>query len=137
MRTSPASPIHFDATLSYGIQGEILGPPPGMFGCKQPKSVQELLAIFHRKAALQPVTVEADTIQNRRHEDFKVGSTQYVVVPSEKHVFLESNSVNGTVHTICAHMVAAFNFAVTAGSDLQLAYDKLLDALAGLCDASN
>eukprot|EP00973_Karenia_brevis_P091654 12408518-Karenia_brevis.AAC.1 len=46
-----ASPMLFDATLSYGIHGEVLGPPPGLFGCHQPQCAQELLSILQSESA--------------------------------------------------------------------------------------
>eukprot|EP00973_Karenia_brevis_P089108 12357476-Karenia_brevis.AAC.1 len=46
-QTFQSASEELDVTLCHGLRGEVLGPPPGIFGCRQPQCKQELLSILH------------------------------------------------------------------------------------------
>eukprot|EP00973_Karenia_brevis_P093885 12419615-Karenia_brevis.AAC.1 len=47
MQTFQSASEELDVTLCHGLRGEVLGPPPGIFGCRQPQCKQELLSLLH------------------------------------------------------------------------------------------
>eukprot|EP00973_Karenia_brevis_P036479 5030486-Karenia_brevis.AAC.1 len=50
MQTSQLASGNIDVNMCYGPGGEVHGPPPGIFGCRQPLTGHGLLSLLHSES---------------------------------------------------------------------------------------